>query len=217
MILLIDNYDSFSHNLARYFRELGCELQVVRNDAITVADIDPAKIQAIVISPGPCTPNESGVSLEVIRHFAGIIPIMGVCLGHQAIGQVFGASVTNALQVRHGKLSGIKHNGDSLFTKIPPKFVVTRYHSLVIDPASIPDDLQIVAWSDDVKTPEIMAIKHKHLPVWGVQYHPESLLTEYGHQVLLNFLLLAKVVSPNADIHCVSEFNGQSVTLNKTM
>jgi|TARA_Y100001968_G_C19297768_1_gene687491 para-aminobenzoate synthetase component 2 len=217
LILLIDNYDSFSHNLARYFRELGCELQVVRNDAITVADIDPAKIQAIVISPGPCTPNESGVSLEVIRHFAGIIPIMGVCLGHQAIGQVFGASVTNALQVRHGKLSGIKHNGDSLFTKIPPKFVVTRYHSLVIDPASIPDDLQIVAWSDDAKTPEIMAIKHKHLPVWGVQYHPESLLTEYGHQVLLNFLLLAKVVSPNADIHCVSEFNGQSVTLNKTM
>ena len=217
MILLIDNYDSFSHNLARYFQELGCELQVVRNDAISVADINPAKIQAIVISPGPCTPNESGVSLEVIRHFAGIIPIMGVCLGHQAIGQVFGASVTNALQVRHGKLSGIKHNGDSLFTKIPPKFVVTRYHSLVIDPASIPDDLQIVAWSDDAKTPEIMAIKHKHLPVWGVQYHPESLLTEYGHQVLLNFLLLAKVVSPNADIHCVSEFNGQSVTLNKTM
>ncbi|HCA77864.1 MAG TPA: aminodeoxychorismate/anthranilate synthase component II, partial [Alteromonas sp.] len=132
MILLIDNYDSFSHNLARYFQELGCELEVVRNDAITVADIDPAKIQAIVISPGPCTPNESGVSLEVIRQFAGIIPIMGVCLGHQAIGQVFGATVTNALQVRHGKLSGVKHNGDRLFTNIPQQFVVTRYHSLVI-------------------------------------------------------------------------------------
>ncbi len=189
----------------------------MRNDAITVADIDPAKVQAIVISPGPCTPNESGVSLEVIRHFAGIIPIMGVCLGHQAIGQVFGASVTNALQVRHGKLSGVKHNGDSLFTNIPHQFVVTRYHSLVIDPASIPDCLQVIAWSDDGETPEIMAVKHKNLPVWGVQYHPESLLTEYGHQVLLNFLLLAKVVSADADINCVSEFNGQSVTLNNTM
>ena len=217
MILLIDNYDSFSHNLARYFQELGCELEVVRNDAITVADIDPAKIQAIVISPGPCTPNESGVSLEVIRQFAGIIPIMGVCLGHQAIGQVFGATVTNALQVRHGKLSGVKHYGDRLFTNIPQQFVVTRYHSLVIDPASIPDCLQVIAWSDDGETPEIMAVKHKDLPVWGVQYHPESLLTEYGHQVLLNFLLLAKVVSPDADINCVSEFNGQSVTLNNTM
>ena len=217
MLLLIDNYDSFSHNLARYFQELGCELQVVRNDAISVAGIDPAIVKGIGISPGPCTPNESGVSLDVIRQFAGVIPIMGVCLGHQAIGQVFGARVTNARQVRHGKLSGVNHNGDSLFNNIPEHFVVTRYHSLVIDPASVPDCLQVVAWSDDGQTPEIMAIKHQHLPVWGVQYHPESLLTEYGHQVLLNFLLLAKVVPTDADMNCVSEFNGQLVTLNKTM
>lgn len=217
MLLLIDNYDSFSHNLARYFQELGCELSVVRNDALTVTDIDPALIKGIVISPGPCTPNESGISMDVIRQWAGSIPILGVCLGHQAIGQVFGARITNALQIRHGKLSEVKHSGDGLFNNVPERFTVTRYHSLVIEPASIPECLQVIAWSDDGETPEIMAIKHLHLPIWGVQYHPESLLTEYGHQILLNFLLLAKVVTQKADINCVSEFSGTLITLNKTV
>lgn len=215
MLLLIDNYDSFSHNLARYFVELGCELRVVRNDAIQPAEISPDNIDAIIISPGPCTPDESGVSLEVIRQFAGKIPIIGVCLGHQAIGQVYGATVCQAQQIRHGKLSQIRHCGDPLFNNIPEYFTVTRYHSLVIDPDSLPDSLEVLAWTNDAETPEIMAIKHKQLPLWGVQYHPESLLTEYGHQVLLNFLTLAKVLPAKADTQCVSEFSGQCIALNK--
>lgn len=217
MLLLIDNYDSFSHNLARYFAELGCELKVVRNDAISVADIDPDLVKGIVISPGPCTPDESGVSLDIIRQLAGKIPILGVCLGHQAIGQVFGALVTNARQIRHGKLSTVTHNNDPLFNTVPQRFIVTRYHSLVLAPDSIPDCLEVLALSDDGEIPEIMAIKHTDLPVWGVQYHPESLLTEYGHQVLLNFLSLAKIVPPDADISCVSEFSGDVVALNKSL
>ncbi|GGF61482.1 anthranilate synthase component II [Alteromonas lipolytica] len=214
MILLIDNYDSFSHNLARYFLELGCELKVVRNDAITLDEIDPAVFDGIVISPGPCTPDESGISLDVIRHFAGVIPVMGVCLGHQAIGQVFGATITRAKQIRHGKVSAIKHNDDALFKDVPTHFNVTRYHSLVIAPQTLPDCLEVLAWSDSDASPEIMAIRHKTLPLWGVQYHPESLLTEYGHQVLLNFLTLAKVKRKQADMTCVSEFNGQVVSLS---
>ncbi|NVK56343.1 MAG: aminodeoxychorismate/anthranilate synthase component II [Alteromonadaceae bacterium] len=193
MLLLIDNYDSFSHNLARYFTELGCELKVVRNDAIHPDDIDPAVVEGIVISPGPCTPNEAGVSLTVIQQFAGLIPIFGVCLGHQAIGQAFGASVTHAERIRHGKVSPVRHHGDALFNNIPDTFTVTRYHSLVVAPDSLPDCLIPLAWTHDGQQQELMALRHRTLPIWGVQYHPESLLTEYGHQVLENFLTLAKV------------------------
>ncbi|MDC8832109.1 anthranilate synthase component II [Alteromonas gilva] len=193
MLLLIDNYDSFSHNLARYFTELGCELSVVRNDAIRPEDIDPAVVEGIVISPGPCTPDEAGVSLAVIKQFAGLIPIFGVCLGHQAIGQAFGASVVGAARIRHGKVSAVQHTGDPLFHNIPETFAVTRYHSLVIAPESLPDCLMALAWTHDGQQQELMALRHRTLPIWGVQYHPESLLTEYGHQILDNFLQLARV------------------------
>lgn len=197
MLLLIDNYDSFSHNLARYFIELGCELKVVRNDEVSLADIAAMPLQGIVISPGPCTPDDSGISLSVISHFAGKLPLLGVCLGHQAIGQVFGAKVVGAQHIRHGKLSPVAHNGHPLFANIPEHFTVTRYHSLVISPQSLPECLEALAFSQDGAVPEIMAIAHRSLPVWGLQYHPESLLTEYGHQVLANFLALANISTPH--------------------
>lgn len=212
LLLLIDNYDSFSHNLARYFLELGCELKVVRNDKLTVTDINPVEITGIVISPGPCTPNDAGVSLDVIREFAGIIPIFGVCLGHQAIGQVFGAQVTGAKLIRHGKVSQVTHNGDPLFNNIPFQFNVTRYHSLVICPDNLPDTLQALAWSNDGEVSEIMAIRHKNLPLWGIQYHPESLLTEYGHQLLQNFLKVASIPGNQAK-GCVSELDDVPIQL----
>lgn len=212
MLLLIDNYDSFSHNLARYFLELGCELEVVRNDKLSANDINPGKITGIVISPGPCTPDDAGVSLDVIRQFAGVIPIFGVCLGHQAIGQVFGAKVTGAKLIRHGKVSQVIHNGDSLFDNIPQQFNVTRYHSLVLCPDSLPDTLEAIAWSQDSDVSEIMAIRHRELPLWGVQYHPESLLTEYGHQLLQNFLKLASIPSNQAKLG-VSELDEMPIQL----
>lgn len=196
MLLLIDNYDSFSHNLARYFIELGCELKVVRNDEVSLADIAAMPLQGIVISPGPCTPDDAGISLAAIKHFAGTLPILGVCLGHQAIGQVFGARVCGAHHIRHGKLSPVLHNGSPLFNDIPERFTETRYHSLVLSPEQLPDCLQAIAWSQDGDEPEIMAIAHRSLPIWGLQYHPESLLTEYGHQVLANFLTLAGISTP---------------------
>ncbi|WP_258240988.1 MULTISPECIES: anthranilate synthase component II [Pseudidiomarina] len=187
MLLMIDNYDSFTHNVVRYLRELECEVMVVRNDAITIDEIAQLPLTGIVLSPGPCTPNEAGITLEVIRRFAGTLPLLGVCLGHQAIGQAFGAQVVRARQIMHGKTSLLRHANQGLMAGLPPSFRVARYHSLVVEPTSLPETLIVDAWTTD--TPhEIMAMHHKTLPIWGVQYHPEAIETEFGHQVLQNFV-----------------------------
>jgi len=189
VLLLIDNFDSFTHNLARYFTELGANVEVVRNNALTLDDISRLAPSQLVISPGPCTPNEAGISLSAIEYFAGKIPILGVCLGHQAIGQVFGAKVVGAQEIKHGKVSALSHRNSGLFKDLPNTFNVTRYHSLVLDPTSLPSTINVDAWCETVQgTKEIMAISHASYPVWGVQYHPESLLTEHGHSVLEAFL-----------------------------
>tara|TARA_Y100000296_G_scaffold34997_1_gene40552 strand:- start:999 stop:1583 length:585 start_codon:yes stop_codon:yes gene_type:complete len=189
VLLLIDNYDSFTHNLARYFTELEVDVEVVRNNAIDLATIESLSPTHLVISPGPCTPDQAGISLAAIRHFAGKLPILGVCLGHQAIGQVFGAQVVNAQEIKHGKVSRIQHLNTGLFRELPTTFNVTRYHSLVLEPDSLPDTLAVDAWcTTEQGVREIMSISHKKYPIWGVQYHPESLLTEYGHDVLESFL-----------------------------
>lgn len=185
MLLLIDNYDSFTWNLYQYFCELGAEVVVKRNDEINVADIATLAPQKIVISPGPCTPNEAGISLDVIRHYAGTLPILGVCLGHQAIGQAFGARIIRARQVMHGKTSAITHNGSGVFHGLNNPLTVTRYHSLLIDPATLPDNFDVTAWSAG---DEIMGIRHREWDLEGVQFHPESILSEQGHALLNNFL-----------------------------
>ncbi|WP_313758156.1 aminodeoxychorismate synthase component 2 [Atlantibacter hermannii] len=185
MILLIDNYDSFTWNLFQYFCELGAEVVVKRNDDIGLADIATLAPQKIVISPGPCTPTEAGISLDVIRHYAGQLPILGVCLGHQAIGQAFGAHVVRARQVMHGKTSLIRHNGNGVFRGLNNPLTVTRYHSLLIDPSTLPDAFEITAWSAEQ---EIMGIRHREWDLEGVQFHPESILSEQGHALLANFL-----------------------------
>jgi len=188
MLVMIDNYDSFTYNLVQYFGELGQEVKVFRNDKSTVGEIEKLSPRYLVVSPGPCTPNEAGVSVEAISHFAGDIPVLGVCLGHQSIGQAFGGKIVHAQQIMHGKTSSISHVGSGVFTSIPCPFTATRYHSLVIERASLPDCLEITAWTDDG---EIMAVKHRELAVEGVQFHPESLVTEHGHALLGNFLDLA--------------------------
>ena len=185
MLLLIDNYDSFTYNLAQYLGELGAEVRVERNDAVAVDDVAKLAPRRIVISPGPCTPNEAGISLELISRLAGKIPILGVCLGHQAIGQAFGGKVVRAPQVMHGKTSPIEHDGAGLFRGIPSPMQATRYHSLVVEPQSLPATLAVTARTADG---EIMALAHKTLPVWGVQFHPESILTVDGKRLLQNFL-----------------------------
>ena len=185
MLLLIDNYDSFTYNLAQYLGELGAEVKVLRNDAVDVAGIAALAPERIVISPGPCTPNEAGISVPLIGHFAGKIPILGVCLGHQAIGQAFGGRIVHAKQVMHGKVSAIHHHAGGVFRNLPSPFQATRYHSLVIERASLPDCLEITAWTDDG---EIMGVRHRRLAVEGVQFHPEAILTERGHALLANFL-----------------------------
>lgn len=185
MILLIDNYDSFTWNLYQYFCELGAEVQVRRNDALTLAHIDALNPQKIVISPGPCTPNDAGISLAVIRHYAGRIPMLGVCLGHQAMAQAFGASVVRAAKVMHGKTSPVTHNGQGVFRGLPSPLTVTRYHSLIVAPATLPECFEITAWSE---TQEIMGIRHREWDLEGVQFHPESILSEQGHALLKNFL-----------------------------
>ncbi|MDT3668153.1 aminodeoxychorismate synthase component 2 [Cronobacter dublinensis] len=185
MLLLIDNYDSFTWNLFQYFSELGAEVVVRRNDELTPDDIDALAPAHIVISPGPCTPNEAGISLEVIRRYAGRLPLLGVCLGHQAIGQAFGASVVRAQKVMHGKTSAIRHNNTGVFAGLSNPLTVTRYHSLIIDRATLPAGFEITAWTDEG---EIMGIRHRHLALEGVQFHPESILSEQGHQLLANFL-----------------------------
>ena len=185
MLLMIDNYDSFTYNLVQYLGELGEEVVVYRNDEITLEKIAALKPEHIVISPGPCTPNEAGVSVPLIKRFAGEIPILGVCLGHQSIGQAFGGKIVHAKQLMHGKTSNIQHTRQGVFRNLPSPFQATRYHSLVIERASLPECLEVTAWTDDG---EIMGVRHKSLRIEGVQFHPESILTEHGHDLLRNFL-----------------------------
>ncbi|MBN2647939.1 MAG: aminodeoxychorismate/anthranilate synthase component II [Thiotrichales bacterium] len=190
MLLMIDNYDSFTYNLVQYFGELGQEVQVYRNDQIDLDTIKLLNPDYLVISPGPCTPTEAGVSVEAIRHFAGKIPIMGVCLGHQAIGQAFGGKIVRAKQVMHGKTSPVYHHNQGMFAGLPNPVEVTRYHSLVIEQSSLPDCLEVTSWTQDAAggLDEIMGVRHKAFAIEGVQFHPESILTEQGHKMLQNFL-----------------------------
>jgi anthranilate synthase/aminodeoxychorismate synthase-like glutamine amidotransferase len=190
MLLMIDNYDSFTYNLVQYFGELGADVQVHRNDKITIADIEALNPDKIVISPGPCTPNEAGISLDVIRHFAGKKPILGVCLGHQSIGQAFGGEIIHANEIMHGKTSPVFHNNSSVFNGLNNSFKATRYHSLVINKETLPNCFDVTAWTqnEDGSIDEIMGIQHKTLAIEGVQFHPESILTEQGHALLKNFL-----------------------------
>lgn len=190
MILMIDNYDSFTYNLVQYLGELGADVQVRRNDQITLEEIEALKPERIMISPGPCTPNEAGISLSLIDYFSGKLPILGVCLGHQSIGQAFGGKVVRAKRIMHGKTSKIYHTGKGVFANLKSPFVATRYHSLVLEKDSVPSCLEITAWTenDRYEIEEIMGLKHKTLPIEGVQFHPESILTEHGHAMLKNFL-----------------------------
>jgi anthranilate synthase component II len=190
MILMIDNYDSFTYNVVQYLAELKAEVQVFRNDQITIAEIEQLAPEKIVVSPGPCTPNEAGVSVETIKHFAGKIPILGICLGHQSIGQAFGGEIVRAKQVMHGKTSMIHHNNSGVFAGLTNPYEATRYHSLVIKQDTLPDCLEVTAWTQnkDGSRDEIMGVRHKELAVEGVQFHPESILTQHGHDLLENFL-----------------------------
>jgi anthranilate synthase component 2 len=190
MILMIDNYDSFTYTIVQYLAELKAEVQVYRNDEIGIADIERLAPEKIVISPGPCTPNEAGISVEVITHFAGRLPILGVCLGHQSIAQAFGGKIVRAKQVMHGKTSPMHHSNSGVFTGLTNPFEATRYHSLVIEQSSLPSCLEITAWTEnaDGSLDEIMGVRHKTLPIEGVQFHPESILTQHGHDLLNNFL-----------------------------
>ncbi len=185
MLLMLDNYDSFTYNLVQYFGELGEDVQVRRNDEVSVADIEAMKPQRICVSPGPCSPAEAGISVELIKHFAGKIPILGVCLGHQAIGAAYGGDIVRAQQIMHGKVSPITHTGTDVFSGLPSPFVVTRYHSLAVKRDTLPACLEITAQTEDG---EIMGLRHTTLPVYGVQFHPESILSEHGHALLQNFL-----------------------------
>lgn len=204
MLLIIDNYDSFTHNLARYFVTLGQDVKVVRNNELTCEDITALAPDYLVLSPGPCTPNESGVTLDAIKQFSGVIPMLGVCLGHQAIAQVFGAKIVRANNIKHGKTSYITHNGSALFNDVDTPFIATRYHSLLVDNESLPEEIIVTAWCEETAHEEkglggknleestgqheIMAIEHRTLAIYGVQFHPESLLSTSGLQILANFL-----------------------------
>lgn len=190
MLLMIDNYDSFTYNLVQYLGELGADVEVHRNDTITLEEIEQRAPERIMISPGPCTPDEAGVSMQVIRNFAGKVPILGVCLGHQSIGQVYGGKIVHAREIMHGKTSLMHHKGEYVFKGLKNPYTSTRYHSLVIEKSSLPDCLEITAWTetDDGEMDEIMGVRHRQLAVEGVQFHPESILTECGHQLLQNFL-----------------------------
>jgi len=190
MLLMIDNYDSFTYNLVQYFGELGVEVQVFRNDQITIAQMEKLNPAQIVISPGPCTPNEAGISVEAIKYFAGRKPILGVCLGHQSIGQAFGGHIVHASAIMHGKTSMIHHQDGGVFKGIPNPFEATRYHSLVIEKSSLPACLEITAWTENEQgeLDEIMGVRHRDYAIEGMQFHPESILTEHGHDLLKNFL-----------------------------
>ena len=189
-ILMIDNYDSFTYNVVQYLQELGAEVDVHRNDAILCEQIETAQPDKIVISPGPCTPNEAGISMDVIRDFGESIPILGICLGHQCVGQVFGGQITHARQVMHGKLSPIYHNGIGIFSKLPNPLIATRYHSLIVQNESLPENLEVTAWTktDSGDFDEIMGLRHKEYAVESVQFHPESIKSQSGHELLGNFL-----------------------------
>ena len=189
MLLMIDNYDSFTFNIVQYFGQLGEDVRVCRNDGITLDEIEALQPERLVISPGPCSPNEAGISVGAIGRFAGRIPILGVCLGHQAIGAAFGGKVVRSISLMHGKTSPIIHDGHELFAGLPNPFQATRYHSLVVERDSLPDCLEVTAW---VENGEIMGMRHKTLPVWGVQFHPESILTEGGMRLLANFLEISR-------------------------
>lgn len=191
VILMIDNYDSFTFNLVQYLGELGEELVVKRNDEITISEIEELNPQFLMISPGPCSPNEAGISMEAIKRFAGKIPIFGVCLGHQSIAQVFGGDVVRAERLMHGKTSKINHNGETIFKNLENPFTATRYHSLIVKNETLPDCLEVTAWTDEN---EIMAIRHKTLPIEGVQFHPESIMTSFGKDLLSNFIQHYKLV-----------------------
>ena len=188
MVLMIDNYDSFTYNLVQYFGELGAALQVHRSRKVTLAQLDALAPERVVISPGPCTPTEAGISNDVIRHFAGKVPILGVCLGHQCIGEVFGGEVVRADRLMHGKTSPVAHDGAELFEGLDNPFEATRYHSLIVKRETLPECLKVTAWTDQG---EIMGLRHKKLPVWGVQFHPESILTVSGKELLGNFLMMS--------------------------
>ncbi|HVL09223.1 MAG TPA: aminodeoxychorismate/anthranilate synthase component II [Burkholderiaceae bacterium] len=190
MLLMIDNYDSFTYNLVQYLQSLGAEVKVVRNDAMTVDEIAKLAPERIVISPGPCTPNEAGVSLEIIERLGANTPILGVCLGHQSLGQAYGGNVIRAGRIMHGKTSRIRHEGKGVFAGLPDAYEATRYHSLVVERSSLPEALEVTAWTenDDGSFEEIMGLRHREYPVEGVQFHPESILTEHGHALLKNFL-----------------------------
>ena len=185
MLLMIDNYDSFTYNLVQYLRELGEEVVVYRNDKITLAEIEALQPDRLVVSPGPCTPNEAGISVSAILHFAGKLPILGVCLGHQSIGQAYGGKIVRAERLMHGKTSPIFHDGRELFAGLPDPFDATRYHSLLVERASFPECLEVTAWTEEG---EIMGMRHRELPIWGMQFHPESILTVNGMDMLRNFL-----------------------------
>lgn len=190
MLLMIDNYDSFTYNVVQYFAELGADVQVYRNDEITIEEIEALKPDHLVVSPGPCTPLEAGISVAAIKHFAGKIPILGICLGHQSIGMAFGGDIVRASQVMHGKISPIHHSNTGVFEGLSEAYNATRYHSLVIDKKTIPSCLEITAWTENQNgsMDEIMGVRHKELAIEGVQFHPESILTEHGHDLLDNFL-----------------------------
>ena len=190
MLLMIDNYDSFTYNLVQYFAELGEEVKVIRNDELDLAGIAALKPDRIVISPGPCTPSEAGVSVEVLKTFAGQLPMLGVCLGHQSIGQAFGGKVIRAGRIMHGKTSPIHHAGQGVFAGLPDGFEAARYHSLVVDKNALPEGLEVTAWTtnDDGSIEEIMGLRHRDFPIQGVQFHPESIMTQHGHAMLKNFL-----------------------------
>ena len=189
MLLMLDNYDSFTFNIVQYFGELGADVQVYRNDELTVEQIAELKPDQLVISPGPCTPSEAGISVQAISYFAGKLPILGVCLGHQSIGQAFGGNIVHAREVMHGKTSPILHADTGVFSDLPNPFQATRYHSLVIDKTTLPECLEITAWTErDGEMDEIMGVRHREYDIQGVQFHPESILTEHGHQLLKNFL-----------------------------
>ncbi|WP_372363749.1 aminodeoxychorismate/anthranilate synthase component II [Xanthomonas sp. NCPPB 3583] len=190
MLLMLDNYDSFTYNLVQYLQALGAEVIVVRNDAMSVDQIAALKPERIVISPGPCTPNEAGISLQLIEQLGQTTPILGVCLGHQSIGQVYGGDVIRAGNIMHGKTSPIRHQGKGVFAGLPDSYEATRYHSLVVDKSTLPDTLEVTAWTEnpDGSMEEIMGLRHRQFPVEGVQFHPESILTQHGHALLKNFL-----------------------------
>jgi anthranilate synthase component 2 len=191
MIFVLDNYDSFTWNLVQFLGELGADLRVVRNDEMSVEEIQSLSPERVVVSPGPCTPREAGVSIDLIRALGPVIPLLGVCLGHQAIGEAYGGKTVRAARVMHGKTASVHHTGEGVFSGLPNPLEVTRYHSLVTDPVALPDELEIVAWSEPQEYgQEVQGIRHVEYPVWGVQFHPESLFSEAGHQLLENFLNL---------------------------